>query len=113
MSSTIEILRNANRLVLDQLDAADERVKAKENEARQILDACVNKRENIKRKRQIIQEIERVQLDSLAEIEDAEVFVGDTQERSTGTDATAPARIADRLAFAVVKASQAGGQIKR
>ncbi len=113
MSSTIEILRNANRLVLDQLDAAYERIKAKESEARHTLDMCVNKRESIKRKRQLIQEIERVQLDSLAEIEETETLIGDAQDRSSGTDATAPARIADRLAFAVVKASQTGIQAKR
>jgi hypothetical protein len=148
MSSTIEILRNANRLVLDQLDAADERIKAKETEARQTLDTCVTKRESIKRKRQLIQEIERVQLESIAEIEEAEALVADIQEhrvpervvnerivneriperhvmperhiapeRIMVPDAPAaaaqPARIADRLAFAVVKASQASPQLKR
>jgi hypothetical protein len=143
MSSTIEILRNANRLVLDQLDAADERIKAKETEARQTLDTCVTKRESIKRKRQLIQEIERVQLESIAEIEEAEALVADIQEhrlpervvneriqerhvmperhiapeRIMVPDAPAaaaqPTRIADRLAFAVVKASQASPQPKR
>lgn len=112
MSSTIEILRNANRLVLDQLDAADERIKAKETEARQTLENCVNKRESIKRKRQLIQEIERVQLESIAEIEEAETLVGELPERQA-LEGGAPARIADRLAFAVVKASQASPQIKR
>ena len=137
MSSTIEILRNANRLVLDQLDAADERIKAKETEARQTLDTCVTKRESIKRKRQLIQEIERVQLESIAEIEEAEALVADIPEHrmpervvtermperhvmperimvSEPAAATGqPARIADRLAFAVVKASQASPQLKR
>ena len=122
MSSTIEILRNANRLVLDQLDAADERIKAKEAEARQTLDSCVGKRESIKRKRQLIQEIERVQLESIAEIEEAEALVADMPERLlteaplapvriaetsiaptriAEAPAAAPARIADRLAFGV------------
>jgi hypothetical protein len=152
MSSTIEILKNANRLVLDQLDAADERIKAKETEARQTLDNCVSKRESIKRKRQLIQDIERVQLDSIAEIEEVEALVGElpdrlaserptlerpvlerpllerpalersaleraTLERGTlerpAQESTAPARIADRLAFAVVKASQSNLQMKR
>lgn len=148
MSSTIEILRNANRLVLDQLDAADERIKAKESEARQTLDTCVSKRESIKRKRQLIQEIERVQLESIAEIEEAEALVADIPERLVpervvterlvperhvqerlvqerhhmaperivvpeAPAAAQPARIADRLAFAVVKASQASPQLKR
>jgi hypothetical protein len=143
MSSTIEILRNANRLVLDQLDAADERIKAKETEARQTLDTCVTKRESIKRKRQLIQEIERVQLESIAEIEEAEALVADIQEhrvperivtervperhimaerhvaperimvQEPAAGTAQPARIADRLAFAVVKASQASPQLKR
>lgn len=147
MSSTIEILKNANRLVLDQLDAADERIKAKETEARLTLDNCVSKRESIKRKRQLIQDIERVQLDSIAEIEEVEALVGElpdrltperpalervalerpalersaiertTLERATlerpAQESTAPTRIADRLAFAVVKASQSNLQLKR
>jgi hypothetical protein len=113
MSSTLSILRNANRIIRDQLDAADERVRAKETEARQMLDDCVSRRENIKRKRELIQEIERVQLESLAEIEDAESFVGEPLQR-TGTDATVPALIGgNRLAFAVVKASQTATYMKR
>ncbi|MGO9006764.1 MAG: hypothetical protein ACLQIQ_17265 [Beijerinckiaceae bacterium] len=112
MSSALSILKNANRIILDQLDAADEQVRAKEMEARQTLDDCVSRRGNIKRKRELIQEIERVQFESLAEIEEAEAFVGEAPQR-TGTDATATARIGDRLAFAVVKASQTAAYMKR
>ncbi|MGP0060411.1 MAG: hypothetical protein ACLPID_14095 [Beijerinckiaceae bacterium] len=112
MASTLSILRNANRIIRDQLDAADEQVKATEMEARQTLDDCVKRRENIKRKRELIQEIERVQLESLAEIEEAESFVGEARQPA-GTDSTAPALIGNRLAFAVVKASQTATYMKR
>jgi hypothetical protein len=112
MSSTIEILKNANRLVLDQLDAADERIKAKETEARLTLDNCVSRREALKRKRQLIQDIERMQLESIAELDDVETLVGDLPDRPHH-ESTTPTRIADRLAFAVVKASQTGVQLKR
>jgi hypothetical protein len=112
MSSTLSILRNANRIIRDQLDAADERIRAKETEARQTMDDCLSRRESIKRKRELIQEIERVQLESLAEIEEVEIFVGEPQQ-STGTEAIAPALIGNRLAFAVVKASQTATYMKR
>jgi hypothetical protein len=111
MSSSIEILTNANRLVLDQLDDAEQRLKAKEDEARQTLEACAQKREGINRRRQLIEEIERVQLESFSEDGETEAAQGEFLERSA--DTVAPARIADRLAFAVVKASQAGAQGRR
>ena len=112
MSSALSILKNANRIILDQLEAADERIRAKETVARQTLDDCASRRENIQRKRELIEEIERVQFEFLAEIEEAEAFVGAALQR-TGTDAIAPARVGDRLAFAVVKASQTATYLKR
>jgi hypothetical protein len=112
MSSALDILRNANRMILDQLDAVDERIKAKEDEVRQILEECVSRRENIRRKREILQEIEHVQLESLVEIEAAEACAGESLQRP-GANAMAAPRMADRMSFAVVKASQTANFMKR
>jgi len=113
MPSTIDILRNANRMILEQLDAADERMKAIEDDARQTLDDCITRRENIKRKRELIQEIEHVQLESLVEIEAAEACVGEAVYRNSGAEPAVPPRMADRMSFAVVKASQTANFLKR
>ncbi len=112
MSSALDILRNANRMILDQLDAVDERIKAKEDEVRQILEECISRRENIRRKREILQEIEHVQLESLVEIEAAEACAGESLQR-TSAEVLAPPRTADRMSFAVVKASQTTNFMKR
>lgn len=112
MSSTLDLLRNANRLVLEQLDAAEEKLRAKEMEARQMLDDCVSRRDIIQRKRELIQEVERLQLESLAEVADAE-SVSEAQPLRVGAATGASVRIGDRLALAVVRASQNAAFAKR
>jgi hypothetical protein len=110
-NNTIEIVRNANRLVLARLDAADERIKARELEARKILESCTIGREEIKKKRQIILEIEKIQIDTLEGTEGlvTEDIANPEPEAdpfSFSADTAGAVRLADRLSLAVVRAGQ-------